>query len=403
MTASTINMAAILKTIFPSGLPKDATYKDNPLLALMPKATDFYGEDAKAPLKYAPNAGRSSTFATAQSNSTNVKNVAFRYSRVSDYAVARITNELILASKNNSGAFVSALKQEIDSAQLNVSNSAAQAVYGNGSGVIGQLAASTTLASTTIQLRNIEDIVFFEVDYKIKLSAANGGGSVRSGVLTVVGVDRELGTVTVDANISTAIPAATVNDYISVEGDYDKKMKGLGAWIPSIAPSIGDNFFGVDRSVDVTRLAGFRGDLSSLPIEEALIQGGMKIGRDGGKVDHVFMSFQKYADLTKSLGSKVQFVDILAKDANIGFQGVKVNLGKSIATVIPDRNCPDNKMFMLQLDSWKLHSLEGMPMILDMDGLKMLRVSNDDAAEIRVGYYAQIACNWPGANGQFSI
>ena len=131
MTASTINMAAILKTIFPSGLPKDATYKDNPLLALMPKATDFYGEDAKAPLKYAPNAGRSSTFATAQSNSTNVKNVAYRYSRVSDYAVARITNELILASKNNSGAFVSALKQEIDSAQLNVSNSAAKAVYVN--------------------------------------------------------------------------------------------------------------------------------------------------------------------------------------------------------------------------------------------------------------------------------
>jgi len=120
-------------------------------------------------------------------------------------------------------------------------------------------------------------------------------------------------------------------------------------------------------------------------------------------VDHVFMSFQKYADLTKSLGAKVQFVDILAKDANVGFQGVKVNLGKSIATVIPDRNCPDNKMFMLQLDSWKVHSLEGMPMILDMDGLKMLRVSNDDAAEIRVGYYAQVACNWPGANGQFSI
>lgn len=403
MTASTINMAAILKTIFPSGLPKDATYKDNPLLALMPKATDFYGEDAKAPLKYAPNAGRSSTFATAQTNSTNVKNVAFRYSRVSDYAVARITNELILASKNNAGAFVSALKQEIDSAQLNVSNSAAQAVYGNGSGVIGQLASSTTLASTLIQLRNIEDVVFFEVDYRIKLSAAAGGGSVRSGVLTVVAVDRELGTITVDANISTAIPAATVNDYISIEGDYDKKMKGLAAWVPAVAPTTGDSFFGVDRSVDVTRLAGFRGDLSSLPIEEALIQGGMKIGRDGGKVDHVFMSFQKYADLTKSLGSKVQFVDILAKDANINFQGVKVNLGKSIATVIPDRNCPDNKMFMLQLDSWKVHSLEGMPMILDMDGLKMLRVSNDDAAEIRVGYYAQIACCWPGANGQFSI
>jgi hypothetical protein len=403
MTATTINMAAILKTLYPSGLPKDATYKDNPLLALMPKATDFYGEDAKAPLKYAPNAGRSSTFATAQSNSTNVKNVAFRYTRASDYAVARITNELILASKNNSGAFVSALKQEIDSAQLNVTNSAAQALYGNGSGVIGQLDATTTLASTLIKLRNPEDVVFFEVDYRLKLSATNGGGSVRSGVMTVVAVDRELGQVTVDANISTSIAAATVNDFISIEGDYDKKMKGLAGWLPAVAPTTGDNWFGVDRSVDVTRLAGFRGNLSALPIEEALIQGGMKIGRDGGKVDHVFMSFQKYADLTKALGSKVQFVDVIAKDANIGFQGVKVNLGKSIATVIPDRNCPDDKMQMLQLDMWKLHSLEGMPMILDMDGLKMLRVSNDDAAEIRVGYYAQIVSYWPGSSGSFTI
>jgi hypothetical protein len=403
MTATTINMAAILKTLYPSGLPKDATYKDNPLLALMPKGTDFYGEDAKAPLKYAPNAGRSSTFATAQSNSTNVKNVAFRYTRASDYAVARITNELILASKNNSGAFVSALKQEIDSAQLNVTNSAAQALYGNGSGVIGQLDTTTVLASTLIKLRNPEDVVFFEVDYRLKLSATNGGGSVRSGVMTVVAVDRELGQVTVDANISTLIAAATVNDFISIEGDYDKKMKGLSGWIPAVAPTAGDNWFGVDRSVDVTRLAGFRGNLSALPIEEALIQGGMKIGRDGGKVDHVFMSFQKYADLTKALGSKVQFVDVIAKDANIGFQGVKVNLGKSIATVIPDRNCPDDKMQMLQLDMWKLHSLEGMPMILDMDGLKMLRVSNDDAAEIRVGYYAQIVSYWPGSSGSFII
>ena len=403
MTATTINMAAILKTLYPSGLPKDATYKDNPLLALMPKATDFYGEDAKAPLKYAPNAGRSSTFATAQTNSTNVKNVAFRYTRASDYAVARITNELILASKNNSGAFVSALKQEIDSAQLNVTNSAAQALYGNGSGVIGQLDSTTTLASTLIKLRNPEDVVFFEVDYRLKLSATNGGGSVRSGVMTVVAVDRELGQVTVDANISTSIPAATVNDFISIEGDYDKKMKGLAGWLPAVAPTTGDNWFGVDRSVDVTRLAGFRGNLSALPIEEALIQGGMKIGRDGGKVDHVFMSFQKYADLTKALGSKVQFVDVIAKDANIGFQGVKVNLGKSIATVIPDRNCPDDKMQMLQLDMWKIHSLEGMPMILDMDGLKMLRVSNDDAAEIRVGYYAQIVSYWPGSSGSFII
>lgn len=403
MTANTVNMAAILKTVFPAGLPKDATYKDNPALALMPKETDFYGDFKKVPLKYAPNAGRSSAFSTAQTNASNVKNIAFLLDRESDYAVAKLSNELILASKNNAGAFVSALKQEIDSAQQNIANSAAQAVYGSGSGKIGQISAGSTVGSPTITLANPEDVVFFESGYKIVASTANGGGSVKAGSVTITSVNRVTGQLTASGNWSAGISTIAAGDFLFIEGDYDAKMKGLSAWLPAVAPTSGDNFFGVDRSQDVTRLAGWRGDLSALPIEEALIEGGYLIGRDGGKVDTVMMSFDKYADLIKSLGAKVQFVDILAKDAGIGFQGVKVNVGKSIATVIPDRNCPSDRMFMLQMDTWKLSSLEGMPMILDMDGLKSLRVSNADALEIRVGYYANIYCQVPGFNGNFQI
>ena len=403
MTATTVNMAAILKTVYPNGLPKDATYKDNPLLALMPKETDFYGDYKKVPLKYAPNAGRSSAFSTAQTNASNVKNIAFLLDRESDYAVAKLSNELILASKNNAGAFVSALKQEIDSAQQNIANSAAQAVYGSGSGKIGQISATSNVGTATITLANPEDVVFFEAGYKIVASTANGGGAVKSGSVTIQSVNRVTGQLTATGNWSAGIGTIAAGDFLFIEGDYDSKMKGLAAWLPSTAPTSGDNFFGVDRSTDVTRLAGWRGDLSSLPIEEALIEGGYLIGRDGGKVDHVFMSFDKYADLIKSLGAKVQLVDVMAKDAGIGFQGVKVNVGKSIATVIPDRNCPSDKMYMLQLDTWKLSSLEGMPMILDMDGLKSLRVSNADALEIRVGYYANVYCQVPGFSGGFTI
>jgi hypothetical protein len=369
----------------------------------MPKETDFYGDYKKVPLKYAPNAGRSSAFSTAQTNASNVKNIAFLLDRESDYAVAKLSNELILASKNNAGAFVSALKQEIDSAQQNIANSAAQAVYGSGSGKIGQISATSNVGTATITLANPEDVVFFEAGYKIVASTANGGGAVKSGSVTIQSVNRVTGQLTATGNWSAGIGTIAAGDFLFIEGDYDSKMKGLAAWLPSTAPTSGDNFFGVDRSTDVTRLAGWRGDLSSLPIEEALIEGGYLIGRDGGKVDHVFMSFDKYADLIKSLGAKVQFVDVMAKDAGIGFQGVKVNVGKSIATVIPDRNCPSDKMYMLQLDTWKLSSLEGMPMILDMDGLKSLRVSNADALEIRVGYYANIYCQVPGFSGGFTI
>lgn len=403
MTSSVINMAAILKQLYPSGLPKDATYKDNPFLALIPKKTDFEGEVAKGPLKYAPNSGRSSSFSSAQSNLSNVKNVAFLYTRASDYAVARVKNELILASKNNAGAFISALKQEMESAQQDLSNSAAQALFGNGAGVIGQLAASTTLASTSLPLRNPEDVVFFEVGRVIRLSAANdGSGSVRAGSLTVTAVDRNTGVLTVNANISTAIATATVNDYISIDGDYGVKMTGFDGWVPLTAPSA-TPFFGVDRTIDAQRLAGCRGDLSAYPIEEAMIRAGKEIAKFGGKTTHVFLGYEKYADLINSLGSKVQYVDVVAQDANVGFKGVKVYCGNNLATVLPDRNCASNTMKMVNMETWLAHSLGGFPMILDMDGLKTLRVSNDDALEIRMGYYAQYFCNWAGSNGNYLV
>ena len=65
----------------------------------------------------------------------------------------------------------------------------------------------------------------------------------------------------------------------------------------------------------------------------------------------------------------------------------------------PDRNMPSQLAYLLQLNSWTLHSLGDAPMILRYgDGLEMLRVSNADAGEVRVGYYANLATNAPGWN-----
>jgi hypothetical protein len=55
------------------------------------------------------------------------------------------------------------------------------------------------------------------------------------------------------------------------------------------------------------------------------------------------------------------------------------------------------------MNTWKLSGLGQIPQILDMDGLKMLRVSNDDATEIRIGYYAQLKCHAPAYNINFKV
>lgn len=401
MSLDLTTFAAALKQHYTSDRVENMVYADNPLLALMPKYEQFGGDNLKLPVKHGIPQGRSANFATAQQNKTNTQLKAFLLTRDKDYSLASIDNETIEASKGNANAFIEAATTEIDGAIESATRSLAIAMYGSGSGSIGQVSVST--AGTSIQLKNVESVTNFEVGMELVVSVADGGGAIKSGTVTVVGVDRDSGAVEVDS--MAAIDGGTgvvADDFIFVEGDYDSKIKGLQAWLPATAPVPTDNFFGVNRSADATRLGGIRFDGSSMPIEEALISAASRVAREGGKPDHCFMSYSKFADLEKALGSKVQYIDAHAS-AEIGFRGILIHGPRGSIKVIADQNCPDDRAFMLSMSFWKLYSLGKAPKILDSDGLKFLRESNADAVEVRVGYYAQLGCRAPGYNANIQL
>lgn len=377
-------------------------YKDNPFLALVPKYTKFGGKNLPIPIIYGNPQGRSATFATAQANKTPSKITDFVLTRDQDYALASIDNETMMASQGDANAFMEAATTEIDGAIQAATRSLAVALFRDGSGAIGR-AANSSFTLTTITLTNPDEITNFEVGMEIQLSSAATSASLRnSGAsIAITSVDRSNGVIGFAAAVNSVITAAAQNDYINVEGDIEQKVKGLDAWIPSSSPS-STAFFGVDRSVDPTRLAGIRYDGSALPIEEALIETASRIGREGGSPSHCFMSFDQYSNLEKALGSKVQYVDLRA-NAEIAFRGIMVNGPKGMIRVIPDQNCLPATAFMLQLDMWKIYSLGDAPMILDSDGNKMLREANADAVEVRIGYYAQLGCRAPGWSGRGTL
>jgi len=58
---------------------------------------------------------------------------------------------------------------------------------------------------------------------------------------------------------------------------------------------------------------------------------------------------------------------------------------------------------MLQMDTWTLNSLGAAPHILDLDGNRMLREANNDAYEVRVGFYGNLSCNAPGYNSRVAL
>lgn len=398
-------MNAALKELYDGQVVENLVYADNPFLALVPKKTDFGGKYKPVPIITGVSQGRSATFSNAQGNQSPVQIQSFLLTRVSDYSIATIDNQTMLASRTDKMSFLEGAKLVVDGAFRSITNSLASALFRSGTGSIGVIGS---IASGVITLSNAADVVQFEVNQTLQANATDGG-TPRAALGYVIAVNRSAGTVTVSATGlggSAGTPSGwAAADYLLVQGDVNAKVKGLAAWLPETAPTSGDSFFGVDRSQDVTRLAGIRYDGSAQSIEEALIDSSSLLAREGGKPDVCITNFATYAALEKSLGSKVQYVDMKGP-AEIAFRGIMVNGANSMIKVFPDRNCQAQKGYLLQMNTWTLNSLGDAPQILRYgDGLEMLRVSNADAGEVRIGYYANLATNAPGwnANVSFSV
>lgn len=421
-----------LKTLYSKKTIEDATYKDFPLFAMLPKTTDFFGEDKKFLIKHGRPQGRSSTFARAKANKSNSKYKAFYLTRVNEYGMVDIRNEDILASQNNMGAFVRWLKTETDGAIETVKNCYAWTMYANGSGKLSTVKgvyanAANAIAETSeladnagafIKLENPDDVVRFEVDQVLRF-ALDESSAPRTGIIAgpldrvkVKSVDRENGIIELEAALLSGI--VLDNDAIFTDGDYNSagdrlKIAGLDAWIPETAPTSAseatlsgygtDKFFRVDRSIDPTRLAGIRVDGTGLPIEEALTKAITVGGREGANFGHYFVSWNKWQELQNALGAKVVYVKTSAYNrADINFTGIQISGGKRPVIVMPDPTCPDKTAWGLSLETWELTSLGEPVQILNLDGNDLLRNTDEDSVEFRIGGYLNLGCTAPGMN-----
>lgn len=416
--ANTSNQVAALKELYTGDdYMKDLVYKKNPLLALIPKdesPSGFAGKYIPVPLIFGTPQGRSASFSTAQSNQTAPQLSSFFVYRVSNYQLATITNELLEATKDNAGAFIDEAKLVMDTAFRNISNDLALDIYRDGSGTRGSFVNTAISGGSVITLDNPSDIVNFEVGMALVSYSVSGSTytqSTSAAIGYVIAVNRYQGKLTVSTtaggtagtptNWSQSFPYLGVSGDVafgtlSVRTSYNK-ISGLQAWLPSTAPSASESFWGVDRSVDSRMYGVIAQNTSSETIEEALIDAASLVAREGGQPDMCFMPFASYAALEKSLGSKVQYVDVRHEEADIAFAGIKIHAPYGPITVIPDRNCPAATAYLLQMDVWKLRSLGKAPHILTygLEGLEGLRVGTADALEIRIGYYANLICSAP--------
>lgn len=361
--------------------------------------------------------GRSHTFSNAQNQQTAAQLASFFVYVISDYQLVTITNLLMEQTKSDAGAFVDAAKLQMDGGFRSITNNIAFELFGSGTATRGiSSSASTqsgvTVGGTVLPLSNAQSIVNFEVG-QLLVASSSDGGAVSSDTVTITAVDRANGIISGTASAATLSANWAIGSgsaYLTVSGDLPSTgasntgsylaLSGLAAWLPINTPGSTDNFWGVNRSADPTRLGGLRYNAQAYTIEEGMTNALAFANREGAKPDLCIMDFASYAALVNSLGAKVQYVQVKHDEVEVAFDGITFQSAYGKVTVLADRSCPPQTAYVLTMNTWKLRSLGKVPHILTygMEGLEGLRVGNADALEIRIGYYGNLICSAPGYN-----
>lgn len=418
MSDTTVTFQAALKQYYTKDRIEEVLFKDNPFWKVIAKVTDGTGLDYyRVPLLIAPSGAVSSQFIAARDGGAATASgmKEFQVTRLSNYSINTVDDVVVMASRGSAAAFIEASKVTVDSTLYNLGRDIAITMYRDGWGTRARIAAGSAVNTTVLTLSQASDATNFELGQRLAVNANKGDAAKAKGTsnlpLIITGVDRILGTLTFGSNVNdaaTGIPTIAASDWIYLEGDAQTvktKQTGLAGWLPlpselAATPSL----FGLNRSADVQRLAGTYVDGTSMSSIEALNAGAIQANRFGGKVTHFFVSFNFFQNLVNTFEGKVRIMD--HKDGVVGFAAAEVITSRGKAMVIPDVNCPADKVYGLQLDTWKIISLgDAMYQIGQSfgDGLTFRALTDSDGWQIRYRYTGALTCNAPGFNCVISV
>lgn len=419
--ANSSNQIAALRELYTDDKDymKNIVYAKNPWLAMCPKNESpdgFAGKYIPVPLEYGNPAGRAHVFANAQNQQTASDVVSYFVYAVQDYQLVTITNLLMEQTKSNAGAFVDESSRTLDNGFRNLSNNMAFELFSGGTasrGVISSAGVSYSAPTLSFVLSNPQQVVQFEVGMTLQATATDGGAALQNtpgtiDAIQITSVNR--GTGAISGTVVQGAPQTSwgAADYLQVLGDIGiggastiaglLGLSGLAAWVPVVDPPSNDNFWGVNRSADVTRLGGLRFNASSFSIAEGLTNSLALGNREGAAFDLIVIDFVSYSTLINELGAKVQYVQLEHDEVEVAFEAIHFHSAYGKIPVLADRSQPAQSANLLTVDTWKLRTLGKAPHILTygMEGLEGLRVGNADALEIRIAYYGNLINSAPG-------
>ena len=384
------------------------------LSRLETKSEDLVGKRAYVPLHWGRSSGvgargeaQALPLAGKQQYEKAVYDLKYLYGRV------EVTGPSMAKTKNEAGAFLQALKSELDGVRNDLKKDLARQVYGNGTGAIAIGTAGTT-GSLTVPVEPIRKgqvypgmlVDIFDVSattsiatyFKVRVASAD----IATGVITFE-ASGETGASAVPLAAALAsgdyIVRAGVASYSSVEsptgsnpGTYalSDEVDGLQR---IVAAATGSSLGGITASGaniwwDNQRItaSGASGSSSTFALTLEDIQKGLNLARiAGGMPTSVVTSLGVQREFYGLLNQDVRYVEPESLSYSSGFKALSYN-GMPI---IADIDAPYGKMHILDESTIKVYSDQDWH-FLDADGMTLRQVSGYDKFEAVMARYMNL-------------
>ncbi len=380
------------------------------LIGLMRKE-DFTGDAKKVPMKYGLGAGQSATASTAYTNSTLASRAAFVVTPFTcrGYSIIPLDQAAFTSGDDNSVAdlLLDESKTAMDSCKMQFD----QALATDGSGCIFTIASFSGSGPTyTLTLSSVTECNRLTVNATYVTKATAFAGSLDTGSFTVNSIQAQAKTVGVTAN-SSWTPATHVGGLQGTVAASTAFVQwpGIPGWIPPAAsrPVSSASFYGVDRSVDETRLAGLYLSQPGLGALEAINQMAFALADiPGAEPDLCVMSFKVLGKIQAQLQTERRYIDgkVQGPGISVFYRTVQINGPMGVMDLIGSSNWDENKIAVLSKSTWVVASPGNKPFVPDtVTGTPVIDIPGTGTASAQYRASAIVYCTAPGFNGMITL
>lgn len=376
---SLTNQSALFKTKF-GKLSENSYNSASPVLGTIKKDYNFTGEDMKVtvPTFFAGGIG-SGSLPTA--NPASVVKATILAKKV--YATTEIQREALKASANDEGAFVEAMKWNVQKTVEANNRNMSRIIFGDGTGALGTINANATGTAAApvivVSLASWVEGHWEENDY------VNVGTD--ASVFAITAVNPATRAVTLTRLSGTLDLTATGSGQIVyLQNSKDNDPVGF----KGVLDATSGTQYGVtiQRRFQATQIAAAGSGISNDIMNELVSKIMFKCGKAPKMLVTSYTQMRKIKNFMED--QKVYQIDPRASElkGKVSWSGIEFLANGSKMAIIEDRMCPDDRMYALNTDFITSYHRPDFGWF-DDDGTVFLRVSNDDAYGARYGGYYQ--------------